>query len=396
MTAKKQEQPKGKRGARFERIVERARQFYRIYTAGLKSGDFKRLFTEDIKGFYLHFRSEDEQKTTGGRFRNAMRLVGQIFWGFLLAMAPARRIIYGVAFVIFVLSSFIILTAPYGSEIRQDVTTLSLYAFIIASFLLALELADKLSARDEIEIAREVQLSLLPPDNPDLPGLNIATFNAPATEVGGDYYDFAMVDGLSCLAIGDVSGHGLASGLLMAMAKSAWQTQLLNDSSPRQVLSTLNKAIRDAGNSRTLMTFLYCRFDISRSVMTFANAGHIYPLHLQTASGSLNWLETPPAYPLGVKDRIDYKSNEIKLEEGDILFFLSDGVIEATNGDGESFGYNRFENAAGKHKTDQPRKILEGILDEFQQFIGQEMRADDMTILVAQYATSGKDIRPGN
>lgn len=386
MTENNQNDSEKSHGTRFNRIVERAQRFYRMYTAGLKPGDFKRLFTKDIKGFYLHFGSEEKKKSAGGRLRNAFSSFGRIFWGFLLALAPARRIIYGIAFIVFLFSSFIILTAPYGAEIRQDVTTLALYAFIIASFLLALELADKLSARDEIEIAREVQLSLLPPDNTNLPGLHIATFNAPATEVGGDYYDFALVDGLSCLAIGDVSGHGLASGLLMAMAKSAWQTQLLNDASPRKVLSTLNTVIRDVGNARTLMTFLYCRFDPSRGVMTFSNAGHIYPLLLQAANGKLRWLETPPAYPLGVKDSLEYQSNDIKLDDGDILFFLSDGIVEAINSEGDSFGYHRFEQAAGKHKQSDPNKILEGLLDDFQQFIGEAVRIDDMTIIVVRYS----------
>jgi sigma-B regulation protein RsbU (phosphoserine phosphatase) len=366
--------------------TERSVRFYKTYTSGLRYGDFKKLFTQESKQIYTHFMKEEGEKKKIKGFKDYMRFIGQIFWGFVLSMTPARRIIYGITFLLFVLTFFTILTTGYNSHLRQDMATLSVYIFVAMSFLLALELADKLSARGEIEIAREVQLSLLPPDDPNLPGLKIASVSSPAKEVGGDYYDFSSVNGKSCLAVGDVSGHGLAAGVLMAMAKSAWQTQLINNSEPTAVLATLNSIVRDAGDSRTLMTFISCLFDHEEKKMHFANAGHIYPLLIRKSRETAAWLETPGNYPLGVRNGNKYELVTQDLEDGDLLFFLSDGAIEAMNESGESYGYNRFAQSALNCREKEPSEILKCLLADLQKFVQEAFREDDLTIIVVRYS----------
>ena len=373
--------------------TDRSVRFYQTYTSGLRYGDFKKLFTQESRQIYTHFMKEEgEQKKLKG-FKDYMRFIGQIFWGFVLSMTPARRIIYGVAFILFVLTFVTILTTGYNSPLRQDMATLSVYIFVAMSFLLALELADKLSARGEIEIAREVQLSLLPPDDPNLPGLKIASISSPAKDVGGDYYDFASVNGKACLAVGDVSGHGLAAGLLMAMAKSAWQTQLINNSDPTVVLTTLNSIVRDAGDSRTLMTFLSCIFDHDEKRLLLANAGHIYPLLVRRSRDTAAWLETPGNYPLGVRTSNKYELVTQDLEDGDVLIFLSDGSIEAMNEEGESYGYSRFAQSALACCDKEPADIVKCLLNDLQKFVRDAFREDDLTIIVVRYSElkSGRD-----
>lgn len=372
------------RQERRKRILERTRELYETYVAGLKKGAFKRLFTEETKGLYRHFSGAEEDEKPGGRIKRAFRSFGRIFWGFLLALAPARRILYGVAFLLFCATFFVILTTSPGMVLREDVATLSIYSFVIVSFLLALELADKLSARDEIEIARDVQLSLLPPRNPKIKGLEVASLTTPATEVGGDYHDFVELDGQICVAIGDVSGHGLAAGLVMAMAKSAFQAQLLNDPSPAKVLSTVNSIVRYAGDSRTLMTFLYCMIDPASGRMDFANAGHIYPLLSRSSGNSLQWLESS-SYPLGVRTEQGFSSQSSRLQPGDIVYLISDGVVEAVNDRGESYGYDRFEQAIRRFGNGKPEKIMESLLQDFKEFIAAGPLEDDMTVIIIRY-----------
>lgn len=366
--------------------AQRSAHFYKTYTSGLQYGDFKKLFTQESRQIYTHFMPEEGENKKIKGFKDYMRFIGQIFWGFVLSMTPARRIIYGVAFILFAMTAVTVLTTGYDSPLRQDMATLSIYTFVVMSFLLALELADKLSARGEIEIAREVQMSLLPPDDPNLPGLKVASISSPAKEVGGDYYDFASVNGKSCLAIGDVSGHGMAAGLLMAMAKSAWQTQLINNSEPTVVLSTLNSIVRDAGDSRTLMTFLSCIFDHEENRLYFANAGHIYPLLLRKSENCSTWLETPPAYPLGVRNSDKYQLVSADLRDGDLLFFLSDGSIEAMNESGESFGYSRFAQSALRCESAEPAEMLKCLMADLKDFVQGTFREDDLTIIVVKYA----------
>ncbi|HUX06405.1 MAG TPA: PP2C family protein-serine/threonine phosphatase [Acidobacteriota bacterium] len=377
---------KGRQGkGKFGRVIKRALELYAKYTSGLQRGDFKKLFTQETRGIFQHFGGEEDKKeSAGGKIRRAFRALGRVFWGFVLALSPARRIIYGIAFVIFAIASVVIVTSPTGSAIREDVPVLLIYGFIIVSFLLALELADKLSARDEIEIARDIQLSLLPPRDRKLPGFEVASFTSPANDVGGDYHDFAEAEGKTCVAIGDVSGHGLGAGLVMAMAKSAFQAQLLNDPGPAKVLATLNTVVRTVGGSRTLMTFLYCLIDSERGIMTFANAGHIYPLFSRPGDGSLRWLEST-SYPLGVRDHLDVECREQQLLPGDLLYLISDGLVETTNTQGESFGYERFLESVGRHGGSNPTKAMEGILDDLGNFAAEAPREDDVTIIIARY-----------
>jgi hypothetical protein len=371
--------------SRVKRVFQRAREFYDTYTAGLQRGDFKKLFTLETRGILEQFDQEkDEKRDTGGRVKRFFRALGRVFWGFLLALSPARRILYGIAFIVFALASVVIITSPPGSAIREDVPVLLIYGFIIVSFLLALELADKLNARDEIEIARDVQLSLLPPRDSKVPGFEVASFTSPATEVGGDYHDFAEAEGKVCLAIGDVSGHGLAAGLVMAMAKSAFQAQLLNDPDPRKVLTTLNSVVRAAGDPRTLMTFLYCLVDRERNLMTYANAGHIYPLFSRPEEGTLLWLESA-SYPLGVRSKLEVECRELELQPGDLLYLVSDGLVETVNEEGESYGYERLIECVRRLGGGSPTKAMEGILDDLDKFAADRPREDDITIIIARY-----------
>ena len=374
---------------RISRILRRAREFYDEYTYGLKRGDFKRLFTQETRGIFQHFGSEKKeeqpQQQEEGKIKRALRNAGRVFLGFLLAMSPARRILYGISFIIFAVASVVIITAPPGSGIREDIPVLLIYGFIIVTFLLSLELADKLSARDEIEIARDVQLSLLPPKDLELKDFEVASFASPAADVGGDYHDFVEVDGDVCIAIGDVSGHGLAAGLVMAMAKSAFQAQLLNDSDPRRVLTTLNAVVQKAGDNRTLMTFLYCRVDRESGRMWFANAGHVYPLFSRPSEGILQWLETS-SYPLGVRSDLKLECREVQLQPGDHIYLISDGLIEAIDEKGDSYGYSRFLESVRRHGGGKPAKALEGILDDLGAFAASGPREDDITLIIARYS----------
>lgn len=370
--------------SRVKRILERTRRLYDAYTTGFKPGDFRRLFTEGTRGFYRHFGGAQDEAGTQKGFKAFLRNFGRTFWGFMLALAPPRRILYGIAFAIFMTATVVMITAPEGAAIREDVSILSIYSFIIVSFLLALELADKLSAKDEIEIAREVQLSLLPPPGAQVRGFDLASFSAPAREVGGDYFDLADRGDRVCIAIGDVSGTGLAAGLVMAMAKSAFQAQLMNDTSPGAVLSTLNRIVMDAGDPRTLMTFLYLAVEPASGRMSCANAGHIYPLWYSVSDGRLSWLEGS-SLPLGVKSDLPVVSLDRRLAPGDIVVLTSDGAVETMNEEGDSFGYSRLEESVRRRLGLEPKEILSGILEDIQGFAAAGPGEDDTTLIVARF-----------
>ncbi len=236
----------------------------------------------------------------------------------------------------------------------------------------------------ELEIASQIQLSMLPQAPPVIPGVDIAFYFQPVDEVGGDYYDLIRVGNQLAIAVGDVNGHGLGAALLMAMAKSAFHTQAGRDPDVSAVMTGLNEMVFGATQERRFMTFFYALIDLDTRRMVYSNAGHHYPYQLESTLGRLTSLQ-PSAYPLGVRQNTKFPVRTATISEGDLLVFYSDGIIEARNPEGEEFGFERFEQAIWLHQKHSADTIKTSILAElsaFQQGIRQD---DDITLVVVQF-----------
>src|SRR5262249_55676387 len=147
------------------------------------------------------------------------------------------------------------------------------------AFLLALELVDRVLVRDELEVARELQAALLPHGTIDLPGYSVAHSYRTANEVGGDYYEIVRLpDGRVAMMVGDATGHGMAAGLVMAIANATLKTALDIDPDPRRVLALLNRTLCRTGSRRTFMTVFYALLDPQTGELTTISAGHPFPL----------------------------------------------------------------------------------------------------------------------
>ena len=183
------------------------------------------------------------------------------------------------------------------------------------------------------------------------------------------------------MAVGDVAGHGVSSGLVMSMAKSALAVQVTFDPEVAAVFATLNRMVFQSARKRLLATLCYALVDPVRREMRFASAGHLFPYRISRL-GKVESLESV-AYPLGVRESLEVDSHTAKLESGDIIFLCSDGVVEARKeGSDEHFGFDRLEEVLGKyggHGASVVRDKVLGALDAFTQ--GAE-REDDLTVLV--------------
>ena len=195
----------------------------------------------------------------------------------------------------------------------------------------------------EIDAANRIQAALLPLDAPDLAGASVASHYRAATEIGGDYFDFLkQPSGEIGIAFGDVSGHGLTSGIVMAMAKSALLVQVDYDSSPRAVLDVLNEIVIKTAPKRTMMTFFFGLLDPRAQTLRFSSAGHLDPYVYRVATGKMEALSSW-GFPLGVRRREPFREHTVEFTAGDRLVLYSDGLIEAVDDDGEPFGFERFE-----------------------------------------------------
>src|SRR3954454_20366399 len=246
--------------------VVRLQTFFREYTDGLNPRDVKRLFDRDMGRAYdvltREHSLEDEPKDGVNRFLFRAKLA---FLGLSYKLTPPRRLLFAGSLFAFVLGlishsgfSYTTRTTRIHVEFTPFWFAVSLGAMI---FLLALELVDRVRVRDELEVARELQSELLPGDLPVVPGYLFAHSYRTANEVGGDYYDVMPLpddpQGRLALVVGDASGHGMAAGLVMAIANATLRTAIDLDPHPERVLAVLNRTLCRTGTRRTFMSAFY-------------------------------------------------------------------------------------------------------------------------------------------
>ena len=252
----------------------------------------------------------------------------------------------------------------------------------------ALERAGRATAqqeawRRELALAREIQSSLLPQYNPTLADLDIKGRSLPAEEVGGDFYSYLpLTGGRLGMAIGDVSGKGMASALYMAIATSVVEAQATAspDSATlvRHANNLLYRRMHDTGLNAAL---LYALFDLTRRHLRVCNAGLITPIYYHT--GTLRYLETY-GLPLGVVAGEVYEEQKIDLQPDDVLLFMTDGIVEAMNADRHLYGFPRLEAALEDCDMTDAQSIADHVFESVFAFMGDVPPQDDMTLVVVK------------
>ena len=358
---------------------------------------------EDIAGLYSRewrnakdkLTAEDADALAGERrkVRRFLKTTNSVLFGLSKRLAPARRALFLVVLLMFILSlggshfdseketvhNGVKTTTHYTIDL--DSTWLSIASALLV-FLLAMELVDKINYRDELELARDLQASLIPKVLPSVPGLEIGAYNRIANTVGGDTYDFVPLrDGGLAVLFGDASGHGMAAGLVMAVAHAAFRTQLDVDAAPPAMFSTLNRILCRTGTSRAFFGCVYLRIAPDGSFVGSV-AGHPLPTILAGREGLLKRRIGTGAYPLGIKTDLAWPVESGTLETGDILLLHSDGLSEARNDRGEEFGESRVEAAAKNASTATAPELASRLAGQLEAFCGREVPDDDVSIAV--------------
>jgi sigma-B regulation protein RsbU (phosphoserine phosphatase) len=250
------------------------------------------------------------------------------------------------------------------------------------------ESAEKERMEEELRIARQIQMSLLPQGSVSMSGLRMAALCLPAAEVGGDYYDLLpLSDTRLGVVMADVSGKGTSAALYMAELKGLVLSLSRICDSPGTLLKQANRILAANLDSRSFITMTYAIVDTAARTMRFARAGHNPLIHLEAATGRTRVL-TPQGLGLGIDagDRFDdiLEESEVPLVPGDLFLFFTDGLSEAMNPSSELFGEQRLRDLMEAAPGLDSEPMKERILAAVRAFAAGTAQHDDMTMVVLQ------------
>ena len=356
---------------------QKAERFVRSYTEGMGESEFQRLFDRDAARAYdVVTREHGSETEPEGRFWRFLHRVRIFFLGLSYRLSPPRRLLFAICIV---LALWGVAGIDLDNTPTVRVALLPLLSISGLVLLLVLELADRVVVRDELEVARELQRELLPREEPGVAGYSFAFSYRTANTIGGDYYDFLPLDdGRLAIVIGDASGHGIAAGLLMAIANSALKLGFDLGPDPVTVAGLVNRALCRTGGRRAFMTLFCGVLEPATGGLDFVCAGHPFPL-LRRADGRIEELGVG-GLPLGIRfDRV-FESDRTRIEPGDTLMLYTDGIVETLDGAGESFGFDRLRDGLASSGASQA--LHDRLLRDLDQFRGEEPVYDDCSLVV--------------
>lgn len=261
-------------------------------------------------------------------------------------------------------------------------------AFGLGNALLHKEVQEKRRMDDELRTAREVQRVLLPTHDPDWAGYRVRGVNFAAQLISGDYFDFVdLPKGKHGVMIADVSGKGIAAGLVMASCRSALRAHAAGSETPRETLIALNRQVFPDMREDTFVSAAYAILENDSGKMTLARAGHDAPLLFRKKTGEVEVLK-PGGLALGIDkgpvfERV-LKEMEVEMDSGDVILFYTDGVNEAENSKGEEYGKERLRERFVALAADGAEEVVTQLPKELCDFAGSHPQTDDITLVAIE------------
>ena len=380
------------------------REFISRYTHDLTSEELGKLFTRETPEAYRFFARGINTAELEGLpwYKRAVLYAQAFFLAFTMRLSPARRLMYGVALGLSVIgllqlfSGFGLMRVPipialFFVNIRVPAplfangTLWLLGGFLLMNLLVLLEVADRLSLKRDLEVAREIQNAMLPEGTWSGPGVEAFGLTKPANTVGGDFYDILpQPDGTVLVALGDVAGKASPAALLMALLLAILRT-LVDEGLPLTALvQRLNiQVARHAPASRFITLFL-ASFNPATGRLEFVNAGQTPPL-LRRQNGSIERLMSG-GIALGMFEGSTYQAGELQMHPGDALLMYSDGLTEAESPDGQPFDEAGLERTlalfAGAYQKTAAAELGKAVFDAVERHRRDQRLQDDLTVLV--------------
>lgn len=250
------------------------------------------------------------------------------------------------------------------------------------------------SLQREINLAKNIQISLLNGKTPSFEGGEVSGSSVPARLIGGDYYDFyPLMNGNLRIVIGDVMGKGIPAAMLMILTRGAFRSAAESTQSPGATLSAMNQALyEDLRKLKSFVTLFCADWNPETSVLTYANAGHNPPLLIKGLSNSVEVLPKAKGIMVGGLPNQVYSEKSIRLEEQDTVFFYTDGIVEAQNKDGEQYKLERLYQTLLENKEKAVGQIEKSVMDSVHHFTEGMPQKDDITMVLLKISEKKADI----
>ena len=368
------------------------RDFWRRISDGIAIQQLWSQFNSEARASYrLYSKEVDWTRGPNEKRRHRWsRVVSGLFWAMVMKLSPGRRILFVAALVMLVLPGF---DLRFG-ESEVQMANWSFFGGIALLILLALELADRVTMKRDLEIAKEIQTWLMPAAPPQVPGIEMAFATRPANTVAGDYYDAffrdngedsARVSAPLLLVIADVAGKSVPAAILMATLQASLHTLAGACTTTLDLIERLNRYCceQNIGGKRFTTAFLAELDPVTRQ-LTYVNAGHNWPV-LRRASGNIERLQTG-GLPLGLMRTARYECEKTTLAAGDLLVVFTDGLVEAEDINEQEYGEPRMLAVLNRGPGLAAAQVLQNLMTSADQFVGTAPQHDDITCFVLRVA----------
>lgn len=381
----------------------RAKSFFDQYTSDLTSADFQRLFTRDTAEAYRYFTRDVDNRRLAAQpwYKRWPTQVRLVLSGFAMRLSPARRALYAFGMATTLLGVIMLfrgfgpvplLVFPFTVYLPLpqwvDGTLWLVLGFVAVNLLMLMEVADRLSLKGELEIARDIQLAMLPSGVREAGDAVICGVTRPANTVGGDFYDIlTLPDGRIAIAVGDVAGKGSPAALLMALLLAMLRTLADEGLAAARLVERLNTQVARHSPASRFITLFYGLYDPRDGSLEFVNAGHLPPI-LRRRDSRFERVGGPATsgLALGMFDQATYVTDRVTIEPGDVFVLYSDGITEAENPSGRAFEDAGLEGVIAVNAANNPQEIGRAILSAVEHYAADARLGDDLTALVLKRA----------
>ena len=343
----------------------------------LSYDEIEKVIKQESAEVYQFFANEiPKDHPNENKLARAFIFLRNLFNAFILKLKAGRRIFYLISLILFILG------------LIRDMDGEIILSFIILNLLLAFELADKLTAKDELDLARKIQSDLIPKNPPVNEHYNISTYYESAREVGGDYFDFVVKEdaGKTYFVIGDISGKGTPAALYMIRVQAILQMLTLNVTKVKEILVNLKKYFSENLRKEYFLTIIAGVIN-KRGSISLSSAGHNPILYFHKKTDEFE-LINPKGIGIGFNDKGMFEKTleERKLtpETGDILFFYTDGVTETMNENKIQYGLEHLKKVIKQYNSDNVEVIRDRIIQSITIFRGPANKTDDLTMIILQ------------